>query len=106
MKTTAKRRRLKYRKGGLAGYLKEVEAMLPLMPLKTKYDEKFESNSLFDEFFTLLQFDKISAYFGHSPGLDFVTLLQQKYQVDWHVYFNKARDFFEHKASNVSVVLQ
>lgn len=82
-----------------------MEALLPMHDLKQKYDEKYESNSLFQEFFDLIDFNAIFTYFNESPGSDFATYLT-KYNVDWLVYYNKTRDFFDHaKEPEVMLVL-
>lgn len=87
--------RLKYRKGGLLGYLTEVEGLLPLTDLKQKYDDKYVENPLFKTLFDLLDFDAIYSYFHASPGSNFVSYLTE-YHVDWMVYYNQSREFFEH----------
>lgn len=79
--------------------------MLPLVELKQKYDEKYVENSLFKTFFDIIDFDAVYSYFHTSPGSNFVSYLTE-YHVDWMVYYNQSREFFEYHPKQISVTIK
>lgn len=74
--------------GGIKGFFKDMEKLLPKEKLKKLFDEKCGSNPVFKQWFGLLDFDRLERYFKTSQVAVKVLKFFEKYYVDLKHYFD------------------
>lgn len=78
--------------GGISGFFKDVEKMLPKEKLKRLFEEKCEKNPIFKKLFGILDFDRIERFMKTSEAAMKVMKFFEEFCVDVEYYFDMIRE--------------
>nr|AAV84219.1 unknown [Culicoides sonorensis] len=84
------------RTGGIAGFFKDVDALVPYTELKKAMDAKYVESADFKGFMDLVDVDRFDAFMKTNKNAQkFVKFLKDN-KVDVNTYWNHLKDLFKH----------